>query len=67
MFINTSAAVTIDKHLILRLAIDNLFDRKPPYPALADPGVAGFGGGAERTYFSGIIGRSYRASATVRF
>ena len=62
VFVNASAAINIDKRLVLRMAIDNLLDRGVPYPALADPN-----GQATRTYFSGIIGRSFRMSATVRY
>ncbi|UAJ09215.1 TonB-dependent receptor domain-containing protein [Glacieibacterium megasporae] len=66
VFVNASAAFNVSKTYIFRISVDNLFQQRPPYPALADPGVAGFGGGAERTYYEGIIGRSYRVSATVR-
>ena len=58
VFLNATIGANISKHIGLRLNVDNLLDQDPPYPATAD---------SLGTYFSGIRGRYYRASASVRF
>lgn len=56
---NSTIGVNVNRQFGLKLIVDNVFDRKPPYPAPA--------GGGTTTYFSGILGRYFRASATVKF
>ena len=45
--------------MTFRLVVDNIFDTKPPFP------VPAFGGSV--SYFPGILGRYFRAGASVRF
>ncbi len=58
---NSTVGVNVNKQFALKLIVDNLFDRKPPYPA-----PTGNANGTQ-TYFSGILGRFFRVSATARF
>ncbi|WP_170304702.1 TonB-dependent receptor domain-containing protein [Croceicoccus estronivorus] len=55
----TSLGARIADNLSLRLVVNNLFNAKAPYPVPAAGGVV--------TYFDGIIGRSFKLSATVDF
>jgi outer membrane receptor protein involved in Fe transport len=66
MFVNTGisfdvAALNrkIGKGMTFRFIVDNVFDTKPPFP------VPAFGGAV--TYFPGILGRYFRAGASVKF
>lgn len=59
VFVNAGASFDIAKRMTFRLVVDNLFDTKPPFPVPAFGGVV--------TYFPGILGRYYRAGASVRF
>ncbi|WP_263587682.1 TonB-dependent receptor domain-containing protein [Sphingopyxis sp. GC21] len=56
---NASLGVDVSKQFSLRLIVDNVFDAKPPFPAPAANGTI--------TYYSGILGRYFRASATAKF
>ncbi len=56
---NASIGVDVSKQFALRLIVDNVFDAKPPFPAPAANGTI--------TYYSGILGRYFRASATAKF
>ncbi len=56
---NTTVGMKVNEQFGLRFIVDNVFDRAPPYPAPA--------GGGTTTYFSGILGRYFRAAATVKF
>jgi hypothetical protein len=47
------------------LIVDNVFDKDPPFPALA--GTGGNFLTAASVYFSGIIGRIYQLSPELRF
>ncbi len=49
----------IGKGMTFRFMVDNVFDTKPPFP------VPAFGGSV--TYFPGILGRYFRAGASVKF
>lgn len=58
--INSSVAYTIGSRVNVRLVVNNVFDKLPPYPSLA-----GAGGNFEAPtsyYFAGIIGRTYLLS-----
>lgn len=63
--INSTLSLDVTKALQVRLTVDNVFDREPPYPALA--GVGGNFASAESLYFSGIIGRTYLLTVDYRF
>lgn len=56
---NATVGVKVNPQFGLRFIVDNVFDRDPPYPSPA--------GGGTTTYFSGILGRYFRAAATVKF
>jgi len=63
---NSTLTFDVTKALEVRLIVDNVFDKEPPYPALA----AGTGGNfatATSLYFSGIIGRTYLLAVDYRF
>jgi outer membrane receptor protein involved in Fe transport len=51
--------VKVNQQFGLRFIVDNVFDRAPPYPSPA--------GGGTTQYFSGILGRYFRAAANVKF
>jgi len=59
MFVNTGMSFDINKRFTFRFIVDNLFDTKPPFPSPA--------GGGTVSYFPGILGRYFRAGASVRF
>jgi outer membrane receptor protein involved in Fe transport len=67
MFVNTGISFDIagalnkkiGKGMTFRLIVDNLFDTKPPFPVPADGGSV--------TYFTGILGRYFRAGASIKF
>ncbi|HEX7789560.1 MAG TPA: hypothetical protein VF467_03430, partial [Afipia sp.] len=56
---NATVGVRVNDRFGLKFIVDNLLDATPPYPAPL--------GGGTRTYFSGIMGRYFRAAATVKF
>lgn len=64
--INSTLSLDVTKSLSLRLIVDNVFDKEPPYPALA-AGTGGNFASATSLYFAGIIGRTYLLSADYRF
>ena len=49
----------------MRLTVDNVFNKEPPYPALAGDG--GNFASATSLYFAGIIGRTYLLAVDYRF
>jgi outer membrane receptor protein involved in Fe transport len=57
---NGEIGYDISRRFGLKLIVDNIFDRKPPYPF-----TRSFA--ATQTYFSGILGRYMRVQASVRF
>jgi iron complex outermembrane receptor protein len=59
---NATATCDVDPRLTLRLIVDNVLDTKAPRYA-----VAGAGDTAVETYYSGVIGRSFKISASARF
>ena len=59
VFVNAGLNFDIDKRMTLRLVVDNIFDTKPPFPSPAGGGVV--------SYFPGVLGRYFRAGASVRF
>jgi len=58
-FVNLGASVRLEKRFTLRLAVDNVFDRQPPYPYPATGGTT--------TYFNGVLGRYARLGASANF
>ncbi len=64
--INSTLTFDVTKKLEVRLIVDNVFDKEPPYPALA-AGTGGNFASATSLYFSGILGRTYLLSVDYRF
>lgn len=62
---NSTLTYNITHEFTMRLIVDNVFDKQPPYPALA--GTGGNFLAATTLYFPGIIGRTYLVSADYRF
>jgi len=56
----------IKKTLQVRFIVNNVFDKEPPFPALA-AGTGGNFASATTLYFPGIIGRTYQLSVDYRF
>lgn len=63
--INTTVGYQVSKSFKVQLIVDNVFDKQPPYPALA--GTGGNFVFATSQYFSGIIGRTFLLSGDVKF
>jgi outer membrane receptor protein involved in Fe transport len=63
--INSTLGYDVSKNFKVRMIIDNVFDKQPPFPALA--GTGGNFLNATSLYFSGIIGRTYQLSAEMHF
>jgi iron complex outermembrane receptor protein len=57
---NATVGYDVNKQLGLKLIVDNIGNRKPPYPFTGTYN-------ATQTYYSGIVGRSFRVSASVKF
>jgi iron complex outermembrane receptor protein len=64
--INSTITMDVTKALELRLTVDNVFNKEPPYPALA-AGTGGQFASATSLYFAGIIGRTYLLNVDYRF
>ena len=64
--INTTISYDVAKSFTVRLIVDNVFDKEPPFPALA-AGTGGNFASATSLYFPGIIGRTYVLAANLRF
>jgi outer membrane receptor protein involved in Fe transport len=58
--INSSVSYAFGSHVNLRLVVNNVFDKLPPYPALS--GAGGNFAAPTSYYFAGIIGRTYQLS-----
>jgi iron complex outermembrane receptor protein len=63
--INSTLAYNPTKNFTVRLIVDNVFNKEPPFPALA--GAQANFTPATTLYFSGIIGRAYVVSANYHF
>jgi outer membrane receptor protein involved in Fe transport len=63
--VNTSFSYDFYKNFTARFIVDNVFDREPPFPALA--GSQGNFAAATTQYFSGIIGRTYLLNVEAKF
>jgi iron complex outermembrane recepter protein len=62
---NSTVGYNLTKQFTVRLIVDNVFDKLPPFPALA--GSGGNFTPATSLYFSGVIGRTYLLSANMHF
>jgi len=56
---NASAGLKVGDRMNLRFIVDNILDKKPPFPAPA--------GGGTITYYSGLLGRYFRVSTSLKF
>ena len=63
--INSTLTFNVGPHFTTRFIVDNVFDKQPPFPAIA--GTGGNFVSATSLYFSGIIGRTYLLSMTYQF
>jgi iron complex outermembrane recepter protein len=63
--INSTLAYSPTKNFTARLIVDNVFNKEPPFPAMA--GVQANFSVPTTLYFSGIIGRTYLVSANYHF
>lgn len=63
--VNSTLGHELRHGLKLRLIVNNVFEREPPFPALA--GTQGNFANATSLYFSGIIGRTYLFSVDKHF
>jgi outer membrane receptor protein involved in Fe transport len=64
--INSTISMKFTPALQARLIVDNVFNKQPPFPALAD-GSGGNFANSTTTYFSGILGRSLQISVDYKF
>jgi outer membrane receptor protein involved in Fe transport len=58
--INSSVSYAFGSRVNVRLVVNNVFDKLPPYPALS--GAGGNFAAATSYYYAGIIGRTYQLS-----
>lgn len=63
--INSSVAYQLTGNIGLRLVVDNVFNKRPPFAATAS--VAGGYAGQTSYYYSGIIGRTYLLDVHANF
>ncbi len=63
--VNTTLAAGLSKALEVRLIVDNVANKEPPFPALA--GIGGNFASPTSLYWPGVIGRTYLLSAAYRF
>jgi iron complex outermembrane receptor protein len=63
--INSTISYSPTKNFTARLIVDNVFNKEPPFPALA--GAQANFTPATTLYFSGILGRTYLVSANYHF
>ena len=63
--INSTIGMQFNKQFRAQLIVDNVFNKQPPFPALA--GTGGNFVAATSTYFSGIIGRTLQLSVDYKF
>jgi outer membrane receptor protein involved in Fe transport len=63
--INSTIGMQFNKAFRAQLIVDNVFNKEPPFPALA--GTGGNFVSATSIYFSGILGRTLQLSADYKF
>ena len=59
LYFNGGGSLNVGEHFRFFIDVDNIFNRKPPFP------VPAFGGAV--TYYPGVLGRYYRFGAGVHF
>jgi iron complex outermembrane recepter protein len=64
--INSTISFKFTPAFQMRLIVNNVFNKQPPFPALAD-GSGGNFANSTTTYFEGILGRSLQLSADYKF
>jgi iron complex outermembrane recepter protein len=64
--INSTLGYEINKMFSVHFIVNNVFDKQPPFPALA-AGTGGNFASATTLYFPGIIGRTYLLNVAARF
>jgi len=64
--INSTVGMKFSPQFQVRLIVDNVFNKQPPFPALAD-GSGGNFANSTTTYFSGILGRALQLEADYKF
>jgi iron complex outermembrane receptor protein len=62
---NSTLGLQVNKSFKVQFIIDNVFNKQPPFPALA--GTGGNFVSATSIYFSGILGRTLQLSADYKF
>jgi iron complex outermembrane receptor protein len=62
---NTTVSYRFNDHVSTQFIVNNVFDKQPPFPALA--GTGGNFVNQASIYFAGILGRSMVASVNVKF
>jgi outer membrane receptor protein involved in Fe transport len=63
--INTTIGMQFTPQFQMQLIVDNVFNKEPPFPALA--GTGGNFVNSTTTYFSGILGRTFTLGADYKF
>jgi outer membrane receptor protein involved in Fe transport len=63
--INSTIGMKLTPAFQVRLIVDNVFNKQPPFPAIA--GTGGNYAPGTTTYFQGILGRSLQLSADYKF
>jgi iron complex outermembrane recepter protein len=63
--INSTLGMKFTPQFQVRFIVDNVFNKQPPFPAIA--GTGGNYAPGTTTYFSGIIGRTLQISADYKF
>ena len=63
---NSTLGYDISKHFGVHLIVNNVFNKEPPFPALA-AGTGGNFASATTLYFPGIIGRTYLLNFAAQF
>jgi outer membrane receptor protein involved in Fe transport len=63
--INSTLSMKVTPAFQVRFIINNVFDKQPPFPALA--GTGGNFVNSTTTYFEGILGRNFQLSADYKF
>jgi outer membrane receptor protein involved in Fe transport len=64
--INSTLTFNVNQHFTTRFIVNNVFNKEPPFPALA-AGTGGNFASATSLYFAGIIGRTYLLTMQYQF
>ena len=59
VFVDVGVSFKVEKKMIFRFIVENVFDKSAPFPTPAEGGVV--------TYFDGLLGRYFKAAATIDF